>query len=318
MPHSGRLGSIFKSREIPVQGDCPYLADFQAVIARSDRVAQEQAQSMSREGSGQGSRQASPSLSPLSSPMAGLALEHPSPLSTPMDDGVIAFGGGDASSPIRGLYHRRSSADLTPPVNGVNNRPSPLSRTDTDSASVMSRQSSAEGVSRNEKAGWLVGDICAICQLKVHANPSPTAGVYQLDIRKEGYVEGLGPWRFSATSDNFTIASVMLVNLACPSPAPACTIFFVRIMLSQSYVLYSPRTPNDPPLKPEAPKNHVVYQIGRPHRHGESQLGHQIQSLWRGCEAGGKPDQGPDGGWRTRAVARLPNHEKIRPSTNPG
>ena len=41
----------------------------------------------------------------------------------------------------------------------------------------------------------------------VHANPSPTGGVTQLDIRKEGYVAGLGPWRFSATSDVVNIVS---------------------------------------------------------------------------------------------------------------
>jgi hypothetical protein len=233
------------------------------------------------------------------------------------EGGVIAFPGGEAQTSTRGLFHRRSSADLAPSSLPPAIRPSPL-RKDTDTSSVMSRQSSTEGTSRTEKAGWLIGDISLIRNLTVHANPSPTVGVYQLDIRKEGYVEGLGPWRFTATSDNFTIASVMLVNLAAPSPAPTCTIFFARIILSQTYALISPRTPNDRPFKPEAPKHHVVYQVGRPHRHGETVLGHEVETLWRGADAGGKCLQSPTSGWKTRAIARLPNHEKIRPSTNPG
>lgn len=304
---------MFKTREIPIQGECPYYNDFLSVIARSARLAEEQERTGSRNWQG------SPLLMPIGGPSTDF---ESSPLSTPMDEAAIAFPGVEgtgAAAQVRGLYHRRSSADLItpPPTNGFNGRPSPL-RNDTDTSSTMSRQSSSEGTVRGEKTDWLTGDICAIRNLKIHANPSPTTGSYQLDITKEGYVEGLGPWRFSAQSDNFTIASVMLINLSIPSPSPTCTIFFVRIILSQNYSLHSPRTPNDPPFKPEQPKNHLVYQVGRPHRHGESVLGHDIEALYRGPQAGGRPSQSPAGGWKTRAVARLPNHEKIRPSTNPG
>lgn len=304
----GRLVNMFKSRDIPIQGDIPFLGDFQAVIARSDKIAHEQAQAMSRDRS----RDGSPSLSPL---IAGLGIDQPpSPLATPQDEIAITFG--DVASPVHGLYHRRLSTDLVLPQGGSPGRPSPLRR-DTDAMSIASRASSIEG-SKSEKMGWLVGDICGIRNFKVHANPSPTSGVYQLDIRKEGYVEGLGPWRFSITSDAFTIASCAMLSLSIPSPAPSCTIFFVRILVSQTYVLLSPRTPNDPPFKPEGPKNHVIFQVGRPHRHGESVLAHTITSLWRGTEAGGTKETSSSNGYRTRAVARLPGHDKIRPTTNPG
>lgn len=322
---------MFKSKDLVLQGEVPFISDFQMVIARSDKIASEQvaSASMSKASaptmSRSSSREGSPSLSPLPN-MSALGLESPAPFNSEV---AIAFGedSGSQNTPVRGLYHRRQSSSLmdSPPTqNGNGNgspagsRPSPLRR-DTDQASIRSRSSSIDlGAMKSEKAekaGWMVGDICGIRAFKVHANPSPTGGAYQLDIRKEGYVEGLGLWRFSATSDAFSIASVMMVNLTSPSPSPKCTIFFVRLILSQSYVLHSPRTPNDPPVKAEGPKNHVVYQVGRPHRHGESVLGHDVEALWRGTEAGGKSSSN---GWRTRAVARLPNHEKVRPSTNPG
>lgn len=321
---------MFKSKDIPIQGEVPFLADFHMVIARSDKIAMEQAAALSKGGtsmSRSSSREGSPAMSPLSNMGAlGLGLENPP---SPGSDVAIAFGEDSSSpqtTPVRGLYHRRQSSNMidSPPLNGAPGspagaRPSPLRR-DTENESIRSRSSSIDLSSMKkddkvEKAGWMVGDICGIRAFKVHANPSPTGGAYQLDIRKEGYVEGLGLWRFSATSDAFSIASVMMVNLTTPSPSPKCSIFFVRLILSQSYVMYSPRTPNDPPVKAEAPKNHVVYQVGRPHRHGESVLGHHVEALWRGPEAGGTS---PTSGWRTRAVARLPNHEKVRPSTNPG
>ncbi|WOO81269.1 uncharacterized protein LOC62_03G004798 [Vanrija pseudolonga] len=302
----GVFGNKFKSRELPIQGDIPFLADFQSVIARSDKIAADQAAGLSnRPRSG----------SNLSPRMGSLALGD-SPTSPLSDEHVIAFGGTDSVStpPVRGLYHRRpSGSDAQVPTLSSFGRPSPLRR-DTDNISVNSNSDQT----RSEKAGWLSGDICAMRKLKVHANPTVGAGVFQLDLRKEGFVEGLGPWRFSATSDAFSIASVMLVQLTIPKPAPTCTIFFVRLLLSQSYTVVSPRTPNDPPIRPEGPRNHVIYQVGRPHQHGESRLGHPVPSLWRGPEAGGVEGDHPPNGYRTRAVARLPNHDKIRPTTSAG
>ncbi|GMK55788.1 hypothetical protein CspeluHIS016_0208440 [Cutaneotrichosporon spelunceum] len=326
MPATGRLNQMFKSKDINVQGEVPFLSDFQTVIARSDKIASDQASSfgkgISPSMSRGSSRDRSDSMSSLSALGLGLDTE-----TSQGSEVAIAFGDEAASpsTPLRGLYHRRQSSSLidTPPSNGTTlpsgNYPPPRRRDTDDQGSIRSRSSSVDLAAmkseKAEKAGWMIGDICGIRAFKVHANSAPTGGAYQLDLRKEGYVEGLGLWRFSATSDAFSIASVMMVNLTIPAPSPKCSIFFVRLILSQSYVMYSPRTPNDAPTKPEAPKNHVVYQVGRPHRHGESVLDHRVEALWRGQEAGGKAGAA---GWRTRAVARLPNHEKMRPSTNPG
>lgn len=102
-----------------------------------------------------------------------------------------------------------------------------------------------------------------------------------------------------------------------PSPSPDCTIFFTRLIVTQTYTLTSPRTPNDTPHQPEAIKNHVLYQIGTPHKSGVKHPDHSVDALWRGVKAGGNQDVGSEG-WKTKAVCRLPSHEKIRPSTNPG
>lgn len=319
LPTTSKLG-MFKSREVPVQGDVPFLADFQVVIGRSDKLSNAGGSRRGSIGSRNGGD--SPVLSPL---MTGMSISDTASIHS---EEAIALGSDSNSTPpLRGLYHRRQSSDMNLASNAggysfANDTSSPPYmppnvRRDSDTVSLASSVRSTDTM-RSEKNGWLVGDISVLRKLKVHANPSGSNGVQQLDLRKEGYVEGLGPWRFLATSEALSIASVMLIQLNIPSPSPRCTIFFVRLIVSQNYELISPRTPNEPPHKPESAKNHVIYQVGRPHRHGESRLAHTIPALWRGTEAGGDEQTGPATGWRTRAIVRLPTHEKIRPSTNSG
>jgi hypothetical protein len=66
-----------------------------------------------------------------------------------------------------------------------------------------------------------------------------------------------------------------------------------------------------------------VYQVGIPNKPGNRFPGSEIPSLWRGIKAGGdggSVEIGGNGeeGWKVRAVARMPGHDKIRPSTNEG
>ena len=80
-------------------------------------------------------------------------------------------------------------------------------------------------------------------------------------------------------------------------------------------------------------RSHVLYQLGRAHKAGERFPTREVESLWRGPEAGGMGNvvqeqeigQGEQGmgmgkeeGWKVRAMARVPGHDKVRPSTHVG
>jgi hypothetical protein len=94
-------------------------------------------------------------------------------------------------------------------------------------------------------------------------------------------------------------------------------------------------------------RTHVLYQLGRAHKAGERFPKRDVDSLWRGTEAGGSGNvqviggdsaaapgqspgqgmgtgtgggaaQGQEEGWRVRAMARVPGHDKVRPSTHAG
>ena len=100
-------------------------------------------------------------------------------------------------------------------------------------------------------------------------------------------------------------------------------MFFCRLLVTQSYSIVSPRTPNDPPITPEPPSKHLIYQVGVPNKSGIRFPGHDVPALWRGTKAGGQDgptELGGNGeeGWKVRAVARMPDHAKIRPSTHEG
>lgn len=322
------ISNIFKREVVPtgVSSDIPFKEDFDTVIARSDKVAHGH-----RSNSRDSPRDATmpPALS------AGLN-------EGPPDESAISMG--DQNPSVTGLYHRQQSADFSRQSSSFN--PSRLGVDDDGRPINTSRTTGNDVAAKLEKHGWLKGDMTAMRSLIIHANPDPLGGVCQLDVRKEGMVAGIGSWRFTASSDvvspftgfalnfrlirtrvlisasltsvsQFAISAVLILSLSIPSPGPTCTIFFTRLLLSQTYKITSPRTPNDAPHQPEQIRNHVLYQVGKPHKVGDRFPGHEVEALWRGTEAGGAGDI-EEGGWRTRAVARMPVHEKIRPSTNDG
>ena len=86
-------------------------------------------------------------------------------------------------------------------------------------------------------------------------------------------------------------------------------------------------------------RTHVLYQLGRAHNPGERFPKRDVNSLWRGTEAGGSGNvqanggagtstgtgtgigeegAGQEEGWKVRAMARVPGHDKVRPSTHAG
>ena len=238
--------SFFKSPQagsspvLGVMSEIPYKEDFDAVIARSDRLAHDlasgshslsQAQSP-RHGSFSGGLGLSPKLSRLSlSPEEETALGY-SPLASGLGlgmSGTAGTGGGTEGSPrLNGLYHRRSSFDIVDRAGNVSPAIPPLSLPPLEPGAPTAMASTASPAAvgavgdrscsrsisnhgenkdeRTEKNGWMKGDLVASRGLILHANPSPTGGVNQLDVRKEGYVDGLGSWRFSASADVVSFA----------------------------------------------------------------------------------------------------------------
>ncbi|KGB79453.2 hypothetical protein CNBG_5291 [Cryptococcus deuterogattii R265] len=305
------FSSIFKAVTSPpiLDPDIPFVGDFERVIARSDKLV---AESRSRSGS----RTRSGSTDNVAA-MRNFSLGG--------DDGTCAITIGGDSPPTGGLYTTRrhpssalsSASSASIPTLSLGSEEEDRGRPRFSSFSDISSGSGVQG--KADKADWMKGDLCASRELLVHAVDPLTGGEIPLDIRKEGFVEGLGSWRFTANAEALSISSVILLSMNIPTPTPATTIFLLRLALSQTYTFTSPRTPNQRPHLPEPAKHHVLYQIGRQHKAGEKYPGPECESLWRGYLAGGHGGLGgQDHGWNVRAVARIPSHDKTRPSTHDG
>ncbi|WWC63208.1 uncharacterized protein I303_105808 [Kwoniella dejecticola CBS 10117] len=307
---STSFSSMFKipSASPALDPTIPNVGDFERVIARSDKLASSGLASRRNSG-GHASHES------LVHQTRGLSLDgdaenNEDPL---WDNDAIAIGEGPSS--VQGLYTRREDppkpCSCVPPMN--------LSPDQLPSNPLSRRQSHSDAYAKTEKNGWMKGDLIASKALIVHANPSRSGGVTQLDIRKEGFVDGLGTWRFSANADVFSISSVLLLSIKLPSPSSTTTIFLCRLVLSQTYSIVSPRTPNQPPHAPETARQHILYQVGRPHKPNEKYPGREVEALWRGNDVPGRGKKDELGsGWKIRAVARLPGHDKIRPTTCDG
>jgi len=177
VPASSGIVSKFtkkmETRSVTIEGRIPHKEDFEIVIARSDKLAADLAS---------GKRVPSPRSSPVLSPR-GLPV-----MRDQEDDSAIAVGGDEGPASVLGLYHRRQSFDMS--------RSNSVGAEDRASVNYI-----AANETRTEKTGWLTGDICVQRFMLVHANPSPMGGISQLDLRKEGFVQGIGSWRFSAVAE---------------------------------------------------------------------------------------------------------------------
>lgn len=183
------IGAIWKSKESTLDDGIEFRADFVSVIARSDKLAHELHASPKMEPRRMSSSHTG--LSPQMRAASGLGLDLVSP-----DESAIAMGEGSPS--LDGLYHRRQSTDLER-VPSFNLSGSPLTNQRGRRGSIDSAQSLDNG--SKDTHGWLKGDLHASRGLIVHANPNPTGGVTQLDVRKAGAAEGLGSWRLSISAD---------------------------------------------------------------------------------------------------------------------
>lgn len=176
----------------PILGpDIPFVGDFERVIARSDKLI---AESRSRSGS----RTRSGSTDNVAA-MRNFSLGG--------DDGTCAITIGGDSPPMGGLYTTRrhpssvmsSPSSASIPTLSLSSEDEDRGRPRFSSFSDISSGSGVQG--KADKADWMKGDLCASRELLVHAVDPLTGGEIPLDIRKEGFVEGLGSWRFTADAE---------------------------------------------------------------------------------------------------------------------
>lgn len=179
------FSSIFKA--ITPAFEHTYAADFERVMARSEKTAAERSGRSSSRGISIPRNSGSKSRDNIAA-MANDSLDED-------------YDVDDSGSPGQGLYTRRHSH---------------LPIDESSHGSLKWDKTGSDGSNKIDKADWMKGDLVASPELLVHAVSPVTGGVTSLDLRKEGFVDGLGSWTLSASADvvHFLPIFVVLYSLA--------------------------------------------------------------------------------------------------------
>jgi len=169
--------------------------------------------------------------------------------------------------------------------------------------------------SSEEEVQWLRGSFTSSRTIWLMYNPEPNNAVSTLDERRRGDVPGLGPFEVKFMSDVWTVCALLKSHISIPSPDPATTVYYMRIILTQTTEIRSPRDDEStPPIVATTP--FVIWEKGvkPPPRPALN-----APALWKGTAAQGRDTRGGDaGGINLTGIGRLPNDETGRPSTLEG
>ncbi|GFZ42594.1 hypothetical protein JCM24511_00310 [Saitozyma sp. JCM 24511] len=199
-----------------------------------------------------------------------------------------------------------------------------------------SASSSKEGEDGAVPVPWLVGTYETHRPIRLVYNPDVAGGVTSLDMDIPIRAAGLGRVHLRWTSKVWTVCAPLQTSLRI-SADPEATIYSLRVSLTQTTTIHTPRDVSAPthPADVEGIKTVRQYEIwkqGVRPRKGEV-LGENTPALWRKSRFGeGRGGAGAEEGdgereresgesgeeYVVRGVGRLPDDKTMRPSTLEG
>lgn len=232
------FSSIFKAITPPAF-EHTYAADFERVMARSEKTAAERSKRPS-------SRDNSVPRNSGSKSRDNIATVANSSLNEDYDV-------DDSGSHGQGLYTRRHSH---------------LPIDESSRGRLKWHKPGSSGSDKIDKTDWMKGDLVASRELLVHAVSPVTGGVTSLDLRKEGFVDGLGSWTLSASADvvRFLPISValLILSLICANFFPPLWFNSSPLHLSSFSPLTSPH-PLHPPQSSSSVSCSLNHTASPPH-----------------------------------------------------
>ncbi|KAJ9111867.1 hypothetical protein QFC20_002454 [Naganishia adeliensis] len=187
----------------------------------------------------------------------------------------------------------------------------------------MSRDNSVVTFDDEPEIKPLRGHLSTERHLIIAANPFEANTPNNLSIIKTGNLAGVGDWKLSLQSDEFSVGSWVALKLRFISPSPKATIFAVRLLLSQSYAVQSLEDPESAPV-PCPKRNFLICTEGNiPH---EKRPTKDAPAIWRGSVVGrldelslAQVEKVVEEDFRVSSgIKRLPDDTKARPSTYEG
>lgn len=244
---------------------------------------------------------------------------------------------GDRTPPLHPINNVMSPSHFAPPVNGTPSLPPstnaaaaatkgpPLSRQSSalNLPSSFSDMGSYETNSRSKWEGtsWLSGNLETSKEMWVIPLPSENREAIPLDRRVRSLVEGLGIVPWSLQTDAITVGGILVFQSALTDVNPRASLWAIRLSISQRISLKSPRRPQEPETQFPA-TNLVLFEKGRlPGRENEwytSKGQKGTEPIWEGDQVPGPESKKDRTAVGVSEVLRMPDENRLRPSTCPG
>jgi hypothetical protein len=215
-----------------------------------------------------------------------------------------------ATSPIASLFGRSSSPTFA--SNAVVTAPE-------SSSSSYETNSRPNDASTSEDSKWLNANMTASKEVWVIALPTLDKTALPLAQSHQSFIKGLGIIPWSLQTDAITVSGYLLFKLGLLTTHvnPKSTIWGIRLYIEQQVSIKSPRRPDEPAsLFP--PTRMLMYELGSVPAQADLDSGHySLKPLWTGHQVPGYKAGGDDN-LNVAEVLRLPDEEKLRPTSYAG
>ncbi|KAJ9124514.1 hypothetical protein QFC24_003305 [Naganishia onofrii] len=215
-----------------------------------------------------------------------------------------------ATSPIASLFGRSSSPTFA--SNGVVTAPE-------SSSSSYETNSRPNDFPTPEDSKWLNANMTASKEVWVIALPTLDKTALPLAQSHQSFIKGLGIIPWSLQTDAITVSGYLLLKLGLLTTHvnPKSTIWGIRLYIEQQVSIKSPRRPGEPAsLFP--PTRMLMYELGSVPAQADLDSGHySLKPLWTGHQVPGYKAGGDDN-LNVAEVLRLPDEEKLRPTSYAG
>lgn len=163
---------------------------------------------------------------------------------------------------------------------------------------------------------WLTGNMTASKEMWIVPLPSEDREAIPFDYQTRSVVDGLGIVPWSLQTDAITVGGYILLRMGLTDSNPLATVWAIRLYINQKISLRSPRRPEEP--ETTFPAAHLLlYDRGKLPHPKELKDRHPHEPLWDGELVPGRT-HGSESGLAANEVIRMPDENRLRPSTCPG
>ncbi|KAJ9112606.1 hypothetical protein QFC19_000626 [Naganishia cerealis] len=177
----------------------------------------------------------------------------------------------------------------------------------------------ADSITAHEGPKWLNMNMTASKEIWIIALPTIGKTALPLAQTHQSFIHGLGIIPWSLQTDAITVAGYLLFKLGLLTTHlnPKATIWGVRLFIEQQVSIKSPRRPDEPESS-FPPTRMLMYEYGTLPAQADLDSGHySLKPLWMGHQVPGYKAGGDDN-LNLAEVLRLPDEEKLRPTSYAG